>query len=376
MTSPSLLRRHCSIALVAVFMLVGCSNALPTTPGDQSGVDPMALDDNPESLPDLMQPRIVVGEMTQGVWIPGGRRVAALIRTAGLTCSLDVIDADTRSTTEVLQGVLCNTEFRWLAVAPDGAALYYLVANDTAAGNESTTMRRVNLANRGIVDILTIPRASSGLWSFALSPDGQRLAYGVEQLQPPYGGSGINVHDLTTGSDTLVVAYGLRVRGWDVRFSPDGTELLFADSSGFRLRRFTIATGASQFVPEKLAGTEFEWTPTGVQFVAATTCMGTCQALTNLTTGQRLGLHGDESALGWSADGLHVAGVTSWCTGPGFSCIGRRPEIAVADWPTHKATVIARENCSEYPVPRPVVSPDGSTVIYGTCSGTYIWTRP
>jgi hypothetical protein len=159
-------------------------------------------------------------------------------------------------------------------------------------------------------------------------------------------------------------------------FSPDGAQLVFADSGGWLVRTLTIGTGSSEILPDPVSGSpQFSWTSAGLQYVAVIPCSTVCQVLTNVTTGDRLGMYVDESLLAWSTDGRHVAGTTAWCAD--WACSTRRIEVVVGDWETHQQTVIGRQtDCGLRGPYGMVVSLDGNRVVYGLCSGTYVWSRP
>lgn len=358
-----------ALCLIVACQLLACSSTSPTG-GQLPGADSTALDDSPTARPDLVQQRIGPNLLVQAAWVPGTRQVAALMLATYPNCSLAMIDVDTRTINVLVENVavcfapgLCG-----FAVSPDAAALYYCDATDLTINGGANLIRRFNLSDHQITDVVAVPGM---LQSFALSPDGRRLAYGFISVDTDHG---LHLRDLTTGADTLLLESVESPAGNGVRFSPDGSQLVFDDAG--RLHTFTLATGASAFIGGTVqAGAAYEWTASGIQYVAQLpSCTPVCIELTNATTGDRLGLFQDNTTMAYSADGLHAAGASRWCyDGP---CARGRTEVAVADWPTHQATVIAREDCDQFPPGAMVVSPDDKSVIYSICSGTYLWTRP
>ncbi len=354
-----------AVLIASALVSIGCSSE----PGGLGivAIDSTFRDDNPFAQPDLVQPRIAPGALVQGVWIPGTHRAAGLVQSPNGSCSLDLIDTDSPSMTPLVQDGACDgLGYRWLSISSDGTSLYYLHENGMI-DTSSRTIRRLNLANLQVTDVVTIP---GGAESFSLSPDGKKIVY-----TGYYADSiGFRLRDIATGWDTLVVrsSHGAYLFN-GARFSPDGSEIVFEDSAGIHLHRLDISTGANAVVPGGIAGNPFEWTSIGIQLRAVVSpCRPNCEELTNEMTGQQLGLYEDNEALAWSPDGQHVAGGTPWCNNSG--CSLSRTEIAVANWPTHRATIIARESGAGLPVL--VVSPDGRTVVYGVSSGTYVWNHP
>ncbi len=149
--------------------------------------------------------------------------------------------------TRVKDGVL------GFALAPDGAAVYYRVAEDKSDDEWKTmrkeyakleyghgertlhAIRRLDLVGWRDDEVLPAERV---LWDMALSPDGKRLAMIVtddNELIHREGWSRVEVADLATGQVTTVTAEGWRADhpspfGWleDLAWSADGKALAFS----------------------------------------------------------------------------------------------------------------------------------------------------
>ena len=349
--------------LATTFGMFACSDP-PDGPDSAGPDDPAAVSDNAWSQPDLAQAKIAQTQVIDAAWIPGSTKVAAAIAGTGDGCQLELIDITSRTIQLFNHYSRCTTP---IAVAPDGRFLYYVPPD---CNSQQPTVHRVNVADGEAVDPIPVQGHTCEIGSLAISPDGRWLAFTIWE-------PGFYLHDLTSGQDTVIVVSDSRGLQGSVFFSPDGGELLSVEyqpgASSHRLRRLAIATGVSELVTDRLYLPPFAWTQVGIQYIQYVGGrIGVI--LTNAETGQRLGTYGNHQSLSWSADGLHVAGATGWCFG--YDCRRRRWEVVVADWRTRKALVIAREDCDALPIAFPgAVSPDGAIIVYGVCSGTYIWNR-
>jgi Tol biopolymer transport system component len=116
---------------------------------------------------------------------------------------------------------------------------------------------------RRVVDIAT--PWTSDLWSFALSPDGRRIAYVADNA----GRSMLWVRSLdTAGAQVLPGTERARGPFW----SPDGHSIgFFADSD---LKRIEIPGGSPRKVTYALAGTTGAWAPDGTILFSSTPVPG------------------------------------------------------------------------------------------------------
>lgn len=366
-------RKLSLLAPIVMCALLACGHGLSSGPGSNGATDYFS-DDDPITKPDLTGELVTSGRLMDGVPIPKTSTVAAIIQGANGVCEVDEISLDTRAETHLADGASCNFRHA-VAISPDGATLYYLAALDSATTvARGASLRSLTLATGVTSEVVTI---SAGAGPLALSPDGRSLVYSVQA--PTFVGEYLHLRDLETASDVTLAESD--VGGF--AFSPDGTRLVFPDraSDGHLARTLSIATRHSELLPDPLTGSlmgsQFWWTAAGLQYIVRISpCTQVCEALTNVTTGKRLGLYANTTILAWAPDGEHVAGATAWCYGPGYACLSRRIEIAVGDWATHQATIIAREDACDFSGPYGmVVSDDGNRVLYGLCSGTYLWTR-
>lgn len=345
--------------LLAAGLLAACGTSGPTLPSD----DGEFMDDSRSDLPDLVQTRIQTASLFRAVWIPGSRAVAAVAggaRPWAGDCTIELIDADSHAISALTGPVACS----WLLVSPDGTGLYYGVFVNPMDSRGEVRIRRLTISSLISESVFTVP---SELDHMVLSPDGKRIAY--------IAGTQVYLHDLATSTTSLLASMAISGDWSGLAFSPDGAGLLYVadDNSPRRVLRLGLDPISSAWLPVPIHATppQLSWTTSGIQYVVES---AGGWVLANITTGERLNMHGDDETLTWSADGRHVVGVRYWGGAFGFAYRG---EMVIGDWPTQKVTAIARESSDLFTAtPKGMaVSPDGATVIYGMRSGTYIWHR-
>jgi len=111
------------------------------------------------------------------------------------------------------------------------------------SGGVRTDLYRIRSDGTGLQ---TLTSGGPSAWSGNWSPDGQQVAYTRDLYDPVTNRSsqGVVIRDLSTGTDTVLIAPGTGFFGQDPSWSPDGAFLYFLDVQGgdWVIGRLEIAT--------------------------------------------------------------------------------------------------------------------------------------
>ena len=215
------------------------------------------------------------------------------------------------------QGVTSGT------VAPDGKTAAYLSTD--SAGQAHLTL--VDLANGSSREILG--QGGQQPDSVAFSPDGRELAYAMlTSVGGDVTGASLFVRDLTM--DTVSEVYQTTARIWDLRWSPDGTLLAFAEHSpGTTVGRIALlanSSGAIRIIDALSDGEHrfLRWSPDGSRIACfhRTDGSSTRLRLIDVATGAATPIDEeiffDDTPPAWSPDSRQVAFVGAIWTRSGI----------------------------------------------------------
>jgi dipeptidyl aminopeptidase/acylaminoacyl peptidase len=207
------------------------------------------------------------------------------------------------------------------------------------------------------------------LEGLAWSPDGTRLAYGVESIGASY--FGLYVLDLSTGRRHHIRHLSITEARWlDLAWSPDGTRLAYVSDA----RGLPVAGGGAivvinadgsgrRVLPTGTAdghGAWPAWSPDATRIAFATRRTGGSVYVMGLDGSHRRLLVGNGSAPAWSPDGTRLAYLAP--------CGIRLVTAAGRDVPPpspHTCSGVGGSGA-------PVWSPDGRQIAWATRAGVFV----
>ena len=159
--------------------------------------------------------------------------------------------------------------------SPDGTTLAFVVVGDDGVGRIWTSAADGSGAKQALDTATRCPaEARFPAWS----PDGTRLAFGC--FHPDPEPIELAIADLETGEVTTVWTAGRREQGWNPRWSPDGSSLVFELEQLSADRERTTGTGlaivptaggtARRITPVSMFATYPDWSPDGERIVFST----------------------------------------------------------------------------------------------------------
>ena len=218
-------------AKIAFSRLVSGQYDLWTVNGDGSGATPLT------STPGV--------DETRPAWSADGARLAFLARPhTGVGMGIFVMNADGSDRQPVV--VSNNVFYDHPSWSPDGQRIMLQELQHTPAGNARFRILRINLDGTGFTPLRTIPPGDPDDANNqdepvpAFSPDGSRVAYGEEALDPIPGdpGSFEPHHEVFTmnadGGDVRRLTHDeLATEVGDFSWSPDGTRIAYRRHEDF-----------------------------------------------------------------------------------------------------------------------------------------------
>lgn len=159
--------------------------------------------------------------------------------------------------------------------SPDGKALAFVVVSDDGVGRIWTSAADGSGAKQALDTSTRCPaEARFPAWS----PDGKRLAFGC--FHPDPEPIELAIADLETAAVTTVWTADRLEQGWNPRWSPDGTSLVFELEQLSDDRERTTGTGlavvpsaggaARRITPVSMFATYPDWSPDGERIVFST----------------------------------------------------------------------------------------------------------
>ncbi len=164
--------------------------------------------------------RLLLNDVTMGWYLPSGHLLYVRRDGVALVAPFDLSTLEVRgAAVPVLQGVAQTLAITDLAWSASGTVVY-------AVGGLNATIVTLQQAGRGGVGAPFDPSWTGDFNSFALSPDGRRVAVGVST---PGAGLDIWIKQLDKGPFTRLTFSG---RDRRPAWSPDGREVAFVRDSG------------------------------------------------------------------------------------------------------------------------------------------------